>query len=99
MHFAPIFDADQFCRIAGLVGFTFYMASFAALQFKVIDGHGLTYSLLNVLAAFLVLISLAAEFNLASALIQVGWIIIGCAGIILRLRKRYQAPSGLSFPA
>lgn len=99
MHFAPIIDADQFCRVAGLVGFTFYMASFAALQFKIIDGHGLTYPLLNVLAAFLVLISLAAEFNLASTLTQVSWIIIGCAGIILRLRKTCQAPFGLSLPA
>ncbi|MEL6642215.1 MAG: hypothetical protein AAFP98_13060 [Pseudomonadota bacterium] len=87
MHFETFLDSDQLCRVAGLFGFAFYMASFAALQFKIIDGHGLTYSLLNVLAASLVLVSLTAEFNLASALIQVSWIIIGCAGVLLRVRQ------------
>lgn len=79
---------EQLYRVAGLLGFFFYMASFAALQFRMIDGQGLMYSSMNVLAAFLVLVSLIGEFNLASALIQISWIVIGLTGIMLRLRRR-----------
>lgn len=86
MTFLDAVQSDTLYRIAGLFGFFFYMASFAALQLKLLDGQGLTYSLLNVLAASLVLVSLVAEFNLASALIQVSWIVIGFVGICLRLK-------------
>ncbi len=86
MNFLSVADLDLVYRIAGLVGFFFYMSSFAALQFKWLDGQGLTYSLMNIAAASLVLISLTNEFNLASALIQVSWIVIGCVGLLLRIK-------------
>ncbi|MEM6277212.1 MAG: hypothetical protein AAF714_09690 [Pseudomonadota bacterium] len=82
------FSADevyQLSRVAGLLGFFFYPAVFAALQFGMLDGGGLMYPVLNVLAASLVLVSLAGESNLVSALIQVSWIAIGCTGIFLRI--------------
>lgn len=87
MTFLDTIETDALYRIAGLFGFFFYMASFAALQFRILDGQGMTYSFLNVLAASLVLVSLIAEFNLASALIQVSWIVIGLAGILLRIKR------------
>ena len=87
MTFLDALQTDALYRIAGLLGFFFYMASFAALQFRILDGQGMTYSFLNVLAASLVLVSLTAEFNLASALIQVSWIVIGIAGILLRVKR------------
>lgn len=80
-------EINDLYRIAGLLGFFFYMASFAALQFRMLDGQGLAYPFLNVLAASLVLISLAGEFNLASALIQVSWITIGLSGIAIQLHR------------
>lgn len=92
MDFLPLMDAPQFFRVAGVIGFVFYMASFAALQFEIIDGHGLTYSFLNVLAASLVLVSLMVDFNLASALTQISWITIGCAGLVMRaMRRRHRS--------
>jgi len=87
MTFLAAIEYDHLFRGAGLFGFFLYMASFAALQFRVIEGQGLMYPALNVLAASLVLASLTVEFNLASALIQIGWIVIGCAGILIRLAK------------
>ncbi len=87
MTFFTSLEFDQLLRGAGLLGFFFYMASFAALQFRVIEGQGLIYPALNVLAASLVLASLAVEFNLASVLTQISWIVIGCAGISIRLAK------------
>ncbi len=80
----------QFCGLAGFVG---YIAGFAGLQFGFLDGNGWVYSLINILAASLVLASLMEQFNLASALIQISWIVIGIAGITLRgLRKRNGSP-------
>lgn len=83
-------DLALVCKWLGVAGFVVYMASFAALQFDLIDGHGLIYPLCNVAAAALVLVSLTAEWNLASALIQVSWITIGTIGVTLRLRRARQ---------
>jgi len=74
-------------QIAGVAGFVIYLWIFAAVQFGVMNGNSAAYSLGNVLAASLVALSLIADFNLASALIQGSWIIIGLTGLILRHRK------------
>ena len=74
--------------ITGLAGVASYVIAYALLQLKLLDGNGLMYSALNVLAAALVLVSLTRDFNLASAVTQVLWIGIGGAGIIARLYSR-----------
>lgn len=71
----PLFDT------IGLLGVLFYVGSYAALQLGWLDGSSLPYSLLNGCAASLVLISLTHNFNLASAVIQIVWIIISLLGI------------------
>lgn len=70
--------------VAGLAGFGAYVAAYALLQFGVLSGDSLIYTGANTLAAALVLISLIADFNLASALIQITWIVIGVVGVLLR---------------
>lgn len=81
-------EMSLICRYVGVMGFVLYMAGFGALQLQLLDGNGALYSLINIAAATFVLISLAVEFNLASALIQVSWILIGGAGIAIRQMKR-----------
>lgn len=76
------------CQIVGLVGFIAYLTGFAALQFRLVDGSGVFFSVINIFAAVCVLISLTEAFNLASALIQISWILIGIAGLLLRLLSR-----------
>lgn len=71
-------------QVIGLMGFLAYLGSFAALQMKLLDGNGVRYAALNILAACLVLISLTEAFNLASALIQISWILIGICGLAWR---------------
>ena len=78
-------------ELAGLLGFVAYLGAFASVQFGFLDGNSTTYSLANVLAASLVAVSLEAEFNLASALIQGSWIIIGLTGLALRARNAWPA--------
>lgn len=72
----------------GVAGFFCYLFAFGSVQIGWMDGNSTSYSLINILAATLVAISLTAEFNLSSALIQGSWIVIGCAGVLLRLRKQ-----------
>lgn len=81
------FDISQAFRFVGILGFLLYVGVFAALQLRWIDGNSIRYSCACVLAASLVLTSMATEFNLASALIQTAWILIGICGIALRLTK------------
>lgn len=79
-------------QTAGVAGFILYIIGFASLQFGFLDGNGNFYAFISVAAASLVLISLTEMFNLASALIQLSWIMIGLTGIAFRtLRKRRKA--------
>lgn len=69
-------------QLTGVIGFVVYIFAFGRVQFGWLDGNSATYSALNVLAASLVSISLIAEFNLSSALIQASWIVMGLVGIL-----------------
>jgi hypothetical protein len=68
-------------QAVGVAGFFVYIAAFASVQFGWLDGNSASYAAGNVLAAVLVAISLFAEFNLSSALIQASWIVIGLVGL------------------
>lgn len=66
----------------GVLGFIFYMLSYFLLLIGKIDGTNNSYILMNFVAASCVLISLIHNFNLASALIQIFWIVISIVGLI-----------------
>ncbi len=74
-------------ELIGVGGFVFYISAFAAVQLGFLDGNSIAYTLANLAAAMMVAVSLIAEFNLSSALIQGSWIVIGLTGLILRARK------------
>ncbi len=76
-------------ELTGVIGFFVYITMFGAVQLGLMDGNSNAYSLGNVAAASLVAISLIQEFNLASALIQGSWIVIGLIGLGLRLWKAW----------
>jgi hypothetical protein len=83
-------------QLIGLLGFVVYILAFGWVQVGWMDGNSAKYSLCNVLAASLVAVSLIAEFNLSSALIQGSWILIGLAGLVKRQffkgASRFSAP-------
>jgi hypothetical protein len=81
----------------GLLGFAVYLSAFGALQFEWLDGNGRTYAWANIFAASFVLVSLVEAFNLASALIQISWIIVGYVGIVRRRGREDMV--GRSVPA
>lgn len=69
---------------AGVAGFGLYAGAFASVQIGRLDGNGLAYTICNVAAAALVLISMIEQFNLGSLLTQVTWIAAGIVGIVRR---------------
>jgi hypothetical protein len=70
-----------FFEAAGFVGVALYLGSYAALQAGFLRGSGFAYAAMNFLAASFVLISLLAEWNLWSAIIQTSWIVISIVGL------------------
>ena len=78
-------DLYTFIGLAGVAG---YVAAYTLLQLGFLDGNGVPYSVANVVAAALVLVSLTEDFNLASAVIQVVWIFVGVIGLLLRLMHK-----------
>lgn len=70
---------------AGLLGFAAYAVSFALVQIGRMDGNSLTYTLCNITAASLVLVSMFDQFNLGSLLTQLTWIGVGVVGVGRRL--------------
>ncbi|MEL6550223.1 MAG: cyclic nucleotide-binding domain-containing protein [Pseudomonadota bacterium] len=75
--------------LAGTVGVSFYLSSYFLLQAGYIRGSGFAYAWMNLAAASFVLVSLFANFNLYSAIIQVSWILISVFGLTrLFLRSR-----------
>lgn len=81
-------DVAVIYKVIGVLGFLAYISGFLSVQAGWLDGNGIGYALTSVVGAVLVLISLTADFNLASLMIQVSWIIIGCFGICRKLRGR-----------
>jgi len=86
-EFSNYFKTLGLFELSGVAGFICYVVAFGSVQLGKLDGNSIAYSLANILAASLVAISLIAEFNLASALIQSSWIMIGMTGLALRTRK------------
>ncbi|MCG8494194.1 MAG: hypothetical protein MI743_21465 [Sneathiellales bacterium] len=84
LEFSQAIQTLNIFEICGVMGFLAYLASFAFLQLGFIDGNGACYPSLKILAAILVLISLTDAFNLAAALTQISFILIGVTGLALR---------------
>jgi hypothetical protein len=83
----------------GLIGVAFYIGSYAALQIGLLRGSGYTYTLLNLVAAILVLTSLTKEFNLSSA-VQITWIgisVVGLARMALLARRAKLSGEEMAF--
>jgi hypothetical protein len=87
---SEVFDA------IGIAGFGIYVLNYGLLTFKRIGSETTTYFVLNWFAATAVLIGLTTSFNLASALIQIFWIVISTVAIIIRLRHSKTQPDNLA---
>lgn len=97
MTFLSMIPAEAY-DVIGIVGFGVYVINYVLLTLKRLSAEHTLYFVLNLVAATLVLFSLAAAFNMASALIQVFWISISIVGILIRLRPARPADQRTSKP-
>ncbi|MFT5261043.1 MAG: hypothetical protein ACI9J2_000396 [Saprospiraceae bacterium] len=67
--------------IVGNAGVLCIVGCYFLLQVGKIDSETLKFSLINLLGASLILISLTVEFNLAAAMIEIFWVIISLIGV------------------
>ena len=81
--------------VVGLLGVLIYIGSYFVLQLGWVRGQGYLYPAMNIAAAICVLISLTANFNLASATIQITFILISIVG----MTRFYLSRAGLRLSA
>lgn len=73
-------------EMIGVAGFSLYVLNYCLLTLHRLTSQSSTYFVINMVAASCVLIGLTHSFNLASALIQVFWIVISITAIVMRVR-------------
>lgn len=76
-----------YADLLGVFGFGLYVANYTALTNRWLSCESLTYFGINLSASIFVLIGLSVNFNLASAMIQMFWIVLSSWAIILRLMR------------
>lgn len=68
-------------ELVGSLGVVLIVGAYLGLQLERIDPKRLPYSLVNALGSGLILVSLAFEWNLPSALIEGFWLAVSALGI------------------
>ena len=72
---------NLFSNIIGMTGTFMVVGAYLLLQLEKIDAKGLSYNLINLVGAIFLLISLLINFNLASFVIEIFWIIASLIGL------------------
>lgn len=67
--------------VAGLLGVALYLSAYGGLQTGFLRGSSVTYTVMNLLGAAAVLVSLVEAFNLSSAVIQTSWVALSLVGL------------------
>ncbi len=79
-------SSSDIANVVGLAGVTLVVVTYFLLQIGRLRVEQLRYSLINAIASVLVLISLAAHWNLSSAIIEGFWLLISLYGCVKWLR-------------
>lgn len=74
--------------LIGFAGFALYMTNYTLLTLGIVAPAQCRYFAINLGASCLVMISLTANFNAASALLQAFWIVMSVVGLSLRALQR-----------
>lgn len=72
----------------GNVGVAAIILSYLGIQLDRMSVKGLAYSVVNLVGAIFILVSLIYSFNLSSFVIEIFWIGISLVGIVRGLRKQ-----------
>jgi hypothetical protein len=80
----------------GMLGTLLVVLAYFLLQLDRTDPKGLTYNVINLVGAILLLISLCFHFNLASFVIEIFWIAASLIGLYKYLRRQGAASQSAS---
>lgn len=72
---------DDISDIVGIIGVVIILISYILLQFEKMKAKSIAYSVMNLVGAVLILYSLLFNWNLASVVIEIFWILISLFGI------------------
>ena len=78
----------QWHDFLGNLGVFFIIGTYLLLQLGRMKSTSFTYSILNALGAFLVIISLLYDFNLSVFVIEVFWVAASLIGIARQLQAK-----------
>jgi hypothetical protein len=72
--------------LLGNIGVLLLMGSYLMLQLNRLSSNSLQYSLINLVGASFIILSLLSNFNLSALVIEVFWVLISLIGIVRYLR-------------
>ncbi len=78
---------DLAANIIGMLGTSIVVGTYFLLQMGKMDSQSLSFNLLNLLGATLLMLSLLVHFNLASMVIEVFWILASLVGLWRYLKR------------
>lgn len=78
----------EFHEFIGMVGVGLILLCYFLIQTGKMSAENLSYSIINMAGALLILFSLYFEFNFASVLIESFWVLISLIGIFRFLSKK-----------
>ncbi len=78
----------QWHDILGNIGVALIIITYFLLQLERLPSTSLSYSVLNALGAFFVIVSLMYEFNMSAFIVEAFWVLISLFGIFRYIRSR-----------
>ena len=79
---------DSIVTALGLVGVGIVLLAFGLVSSGRIAASNARYQLMNILGTVGVLLSLIAQWNLSSFILNAAWLVIGIVGLIRITRRR-----------
>ena len=85
---SEILAALTFADLVGSIGTLIVTAAYFATQMRYLNSDDLLFPIANLVGSLFMAYSLVYAFNIASALMELFWILISLAGIINYLRRK-----------
>lgn len=86
------FFAENF-NVIGIIGVILVLLAYLLLQIDRLQQDSITYSAMNLVGSFLILISLFYTWNLASGIIEIAWLLISLFGVSKAIYLRFKTVS------
>ncbi len=78
----------MFFDVTGSLGVVLFLLAYALLQAEKIKAESIVYSLMNLLGALGILISLTKDWNLPSFVLEAAWALISIYGLVKAVKRR-----------